>query len=371
MSFGLRAHVMPSAKPATTASPRLIILNPLGVALSHYTDALTHQFADAGIETEVLSIVEPSQSGKSRLQWLADYSAMLYSAGRRTRKRTSAEHVLLTWPVLGFLDLLMVKVLCGNSGVIVYHDPQPLVRSVGSSQAVAGLIRLVKRRPGTLVHSNEAAAAMTAVGLTDGLMLVPHPMFPPSDSGKEPAVNADTGNRPRVRVLGQYKADRDIALLTSLAGRLGPKYDLEIVGRGWPAVPGWNVDPRFVPEDELDELIATSDAIVIPYKRFYQSGIAVRALEQAVPIVGRVGTSLNDLYGPQSRLLVAAKDEVPGLEVEAWISAIEYAVGEGRTETLLAAKLFHEEATKGWGLLGRTLLAQGSARHPSGRKKDA
>jgi hypothetical protein len=369
MSFGLRTRVMPAARSATSGGPRLIILNPLGVALSHYTDALVHQFADAGIETDVLSIVEPSQSGKNRFRWLAEYSSLLYSAGRRTRQRNSTEQVLLTWPVLGFLDLLLVKAFCGDSGVIVYHDPQPLVRSVGSSKAVAGLVRLVKNRPGTLVHSNVAADAMDAVGLTNGLMLVPHPMLPPAEPGKQSNATLDAGRRPRVRVLGQYKADRDLALLTSLAGRLGSNYDLDIVGRGWPAVEGWNVDARFVPEDELDELIGTSDAIVIPYKRFYQSGIAIRALEQAVPIVGRVRTSLDDLYGPQSRLLVAAKDEAPGLEVEAWASAIEYAMGPGKAETLRAAKLFHKEAAEGWGLLGRRLLAKASARRSTGGLK--
>jgi hypothetical protein len=367
MRFGLRA----SAGPAAPGSPRLIILNPLGVALSHYTDALMRQLADAGIETELVSVVEPSQSGKSRFQWLGDYFSMLYSSGRRTRQQNSQEHVLLTWPVLGFLDLLTVKVLCGTSGSIVYHDPQPLVRSVGSSKAAAGLVRLVGKRPGTLVHSNEAANAMNLVGLTDGLTLVPHPMLPPVDSGKQSAIDGNAGSRRRLRVLGQYKADRDIDLLAALAGRLGPKYDLEIVGRGWPAIRGWKVDPRFVPEDELDELIATSDAILIPYKRFYQSGIAIRALEQAVPVVGRADTSLGDLYGRQSRLLVTAEDAVPAQEVEAWESAIEYAMDQGRTETVLAAKLFHEEATKEWGSLGRRLLGAGSGRLPSSRKRDA
>lgn len=371
MTFGLRASALPTAAPTSSRGPRIIVLNPLGVALSHYTEALLRQLADAGIESELVSIVEPSQSGKSRFQWLMAYSAMLFSAGRRTRKRHPPETVLLTWPVLGFLDLLIVKVFCGNSGVIVYHDPRPLVRSAGSSKAVASLVRLVKKRPGTLVHSKEAAQAMGVVGLSDSLTLVPHPMLPTAGSVKEPALSREIGRRPRVRVLGQYKADRDVDLLKLLAGRLGSKYDFDIVGRGWPAVKGWNVDARFVSEDELEELIVTSGAIIIPYKRFYQSGIAIRALEQSIPIVGRVETSLGELYGPQSRLLVAAEDELPGLEVEAWVSAIEYALDQGRTETVLAAKLFHEEAARGWALLGRRLLAQESARLPSVRRKDS
>ncbi|OAE00156.1 hypothetical protein A6A22_00935 [Arthrobacter sp. OY3WO11] len=267
---------------------------------------------------------------------------------------------------MGFLDLLMMKVLCGNSGAIVYHDPQPLVRSVGSSPLVAGLVRRIKNRPGTLVHSDEAAQAMDAVGLTDGLAQVPHPMLPPAGAAQDPAFGGQSGKRPRVRVLGQYKADRDIDLLKSLAGRLGPKCDLDIVGRGWPPVEGWHVDARFVPEDELEELIVSSDTIVIPYKRFYQSGIAMRALEHGVPIVGRVGTSLEKLYGAQSRLLVAADQMLPGQEVEAWATAVEYAMGQGRTETVLAAKLFHEEASESWRLFGHRMLAEGSAQPSKG-----
>lgn len=361
MTFELRSGVLKRTGTHSSGGPRILVLNPLGVALKHYTEALLHQLADAGIETESFSIIEPSQSGKSRFQWLGAYSAMLHSAGRRTRKRKSPEKVLLTWPVVGFLDLLMVKVLCGNSAVIVYHDPQPLVRSVGSSTMVAGLVRRVKNRPGILVHSDEAAQAMGAVGLAGSLTQVPHPMLPPASSATDRAPAGLAGKRPLVRVLGQYKADRDIGLLGSLARRLGSKYDLHIVGRGWPAVEGWHVDARFVPEDELEELIVSSDAILIPYKRFYQSGIAMRALEHAVPIVGRVETSLAKLYGPQSRLLVAADNGLPGVEVEAWASAIEYAMGRGKSETVLAAKVFHEEASESWRLFGSSMIAQESA----------
>ncbi|MFJ6162581.1 hypothetical protein ACIQGM_17060 [Pseudarthrobacter sp. NPDC092200] len=237
---------------------------------------------------------------------------------------------------------------------------------MGSSPLVARFAGRMKKRPGTLVHSDEAAQAMAAVGLAEGLAQVPHPMLPPAGAAKDPHLSGQCGKRPRIRVLGQYKADRDLDLLKSLANRLGTKFDLDIVGRGWPSVEGWHVDARFVPEDELEELIVSSDTIVIPYKRFYQSGIAMRALEHGVPIVGRIGTSLEKLYGPQSRLLVAADHALPGQEVGAWVSAIEYAMGQGRTETVLAAKLFHEEASESWRLFGRSMLAQGSARLPKG-----
>ncbi|MEV7998818.1 hypothetical protein QMY03_21000 [Arthrobacter sp. KFRI-F3372] len=331
---------------------RIIVINPLGEALSHYSQALVCHLTDAGVESEVVSITEPSRSGKSRFKWLMDYFAVLVSVGKRTRKRHSREIVLVTWPVLGFLDLVIVKILCGSTGMIVYHDPRPLVRSAGSSRAVAGLVRLVGKRPRALVHSKEAAQAMCNLGFSFGLTMVPHPILP-TGAVNEPTRDYGIGARHCVRVLGQYKEDRDVDLLRVLAEQLGKKYHFEIVGRGWPPVTGWKVDARFVSEDELDELIATSGAIIIPYKRFYQSGIAIRALEKAVPIVGRAQTNLRDLYGPRSRLLVEEDGKTRGVTVEAWVSAIEFALEHGRAESVLAAKLFHEDAARGWASLVR------------------
>lgn len=342
-----------SGLPFANSGARIVVVNPLGVALEHYTAALCGHLQEAGAETELISVAEPSQSGKGRIRWLIDYAEALLSAGRLARRSHASSGVLLTWPVLGFLDFFTVKIACGSSGIIVYHDPRPLVRSVGSSPRVARLVRHLRRRPGTLVHSQEAAEAMGHLGLAPGLVLLPHPMLPVGDAVQERARGNRSGGRPNIRVLGQYKADRDVALLEELATRLTPKYNLEIVGRGWPPVKGWTVDARFVSENELDELIATSDAIIIPYKRFYQSGIAIRALEQAVPIVGRAGTSLRELYGPQSGLLVTESGEQRDTSIDGWIKAIEHALRQGRAEAVLAGKLFHEDASRGWAELCR------------------
>jgi hypothetical protein len=92
-----------------------------------------------------------------------------------------------------------------------------------------------------------------------------------------------------------------------------------------------------VSESELDELIQSSDAIVIPYKRFYQSGIAIRALELGTPIVGRADTSLSGIYGKSSKLLVRGLESEGG-DTHAWRAAVEYAVTEGATEAAAAAE---------------------------------
>lgn len=327
----------------------VIVVNPLGGALAHYTTALRQHLADAGVEAEVRSINEPSVSGTSRLTWLLHYVGLLGSAGQQSRQRRSQARVLVTWPVLGFWDLLLVKLLCGSSGMVVYHDPKPLVRSIGSGKRVSGLVRLVGNLPGTLVHSTEAARAMEDLGLAGGLALVAHPVLGARPARKAgPPDDSRSGLGPRVRVLGQYKQDRDLELLESLAAELGPECDFEIVGRGWPPVKGWKVDSRFVSEDELDHLITTSAALVIPYKRFYQSGIAIRALEQSVPVVGRAETSLRDLYGADSPLLVRETGRSYSQDVDAWIHALQFALRHGQAEASRALEQYHERATRDW-----------------------
>ena len=353
MLAGLRSGRTLAAAARAKEPGGVVIVNPLGGALAHYSHALQQHLEAAGIPARVRALDEPSVSGQHRLTWLLEYMKLLGSEGWYGRGRSVPPRILLAWPVLGFWDLFLVKVLCGDSSWVVYHDPNPLVRSVGSGRAASALIGRMKGRPATLVHSQAAAEAMQVRGFTKGLTVVPHPVLPHSSERPHvELVGRGPGQRPRVRVLGQYKRDRDLDLLVALADRLGSSYDFEIIGRGWPQVEGWLVDPRFVPEDELDQLVAGSTVILIPYKRFFQSGIAIRALEQAVPVVGRSETSLSDLFGPESPLLVSG-DSASGSDIDAWSKAIEFAVEHGRTEASKAAGAFHRQADHDWALLVR------------------
>lgn len=352
MLRGYRAGRKLIAAPGCDERPRMTLVNPLGGALMHYTAALRQHLLDAGMEVDVLSVNEPSVSGQGRVKWLLDYAALLAKAGTPGKM---PGRVLVTWPVLGFWDLLLVRVLCGSSAAIVYHDPKPLVRATGSSPAVSRLVKLFGRMPATVVHSTQAALTMSDFGLADTLTEVAHPIrIEEAAASRQGAGQAP--ELPRVRVLGQYKPDRDIHLLESLAVRLGATCHLEIVGRGWPPVEGWQVDARFVSEAELDHLIETSAAVVIPYKRFFQSGIAIRALEHAVPIVGRWETSLRDIYGPASQLLVREGSKAAAGDIEPWVKAIEFALESGRAEAGAAAESFHKQASAEWTRFAESLL---------------
>lgn len=339
-----------SLKRDSPPSPlrKIVIVNPLGGALSHYTDALATLLIASGAQVQVRSIDEPSVSGQGRLRWLFSYLGVLFKA-RRFRQAGDQAQTLVTWPVVGFLDLLLVRALCGKSTAVVYHDPKPLVRAVGSGRAIARLVSAFPSLPRVVVHSAIAADAMQELGLASGLDILGHPMLPPL---RREAERESAGKqRPVIRVLGQFKQDRDLAVLHTLVSELGVECDFEIVGRGWPAVEGWKVDARFVTELELDHLVRTSDVIVIPYKRFYQSGIAIRALEAGTPIVGRAATSLADLYGADSRLLVKEPPGTEGVAGPAWSAAVLHAIQHGEDEVYEAAdKLFNSVIAewRGW-----------------------
>ncbi|MGN7223897.1 glycosyltransferase [Curtobacterium flaccumfaciens] len=294
----------------------LVVVNPLANALGHYTAALQETLSRGSRSVHVVEIQEPS-SGRSRISWVAEYFATLRAARRRKTP------VIVLWPVLGYLDAIIMRILIGpNRSALVVHDPRPLVRSVGNGRVARWFAARLGRTTKLLAHSANARGDMREDGFTANVASVPHPVR--STRRTDAASDVETPKGRVVRVLGQYKADRDTDLLTEIATSLDSDVRREIVGRGWPSVPGWNVRSEFVDEAEMDELLRTSDVILIPYRRFYQSGVAIRALEVGTPFVGPRGSSLSDLYFRHGRFL--ADDD----RADTWVESIRLAMDADR-----------------------------------------
>jgi hypothetical protein len=148
-----------------------------------------------------------------------------------------------------------------------------------------------------------------------------------------------TGEQHTIRVLGQYKVDRDLASLQRIAANAPPEWRLEIIGRGWPQIDGWDVRSEFVPEESFDELIYTSHAVLIPYARFFQSDVAVRALEWGVPVVGPFASSLQSALGKDSHWLVRDGD---------WVRSVAAAVDESRDQAYAKARDLYDRVISDW-----------------------
>lgn len=258
----------------------LVFLNPLPQALQHYALALQHVTKLAGFASTIGLWPSAELRGEGRL------AAAVGHLHAKVRLGHTSSYLLL-WPSLGWLDAL--KPPQGRLSVIV-HDPIPL-RAQPFLGPTTG--RLVARAPRALsaqiiVHSESARQVVADYGYRD-ILVLPHPVQ------SHPASPASSNKRV-VRVLGAYKPARDLEILRRLATQL-PDWDLEIHGRGWPQVPGWQVHPEFVSEQTLSLLIETSGVVLIPYVRYFQSGIAIRALEHFVPVVGGRGTYIEELLG--------------------------------------------------------------------------
>ncbi len=279
-------------------------MNPLGAALRHYDIELRETVELAGATVKQISFLEPSASGTSRLNWLISYLRAL-----RTARAENADSVIVMWPVLGYLDLIIFRLLRMRRTRLIMHDPTPLVRAIGYGRSASALARRLGV-PSIITHSERARAEVaTRVGHEHVTMLL-HPSL----SARPTAANQ---GRDTIRVLGQYKSSRNLSVMRALAAdeRLRG-FTFEVVGRGWPDVDGWNSRNEFVSETELARLISESAAIVIPYDRFYQSGIAIRAMESGVPVVGPRASSLSEIFGHAAANL--ADDD--------WGAAVTFAV---------------------------------------------
>ncbi|WP_435084689.1 hypothetical protein [Gordonia hongkongensis] len=129
---------------------------------------------------------------------------------------------------------------------------------------------------------------------------LPHPIL------KKQISHQKRGD-PVVLVAGQYKPERDIALLSRIGPRLRAQgYRTKIVGVGWPTVAGWEVLDKFVSEDELDRELSGATVNLVAYKNYFQSGIAVRALERGTLTVGALTPFVLNLYRGSQKYLVDA-----------------------------------------------------------------
>jgi hypothetical protein len=316
-------------RPARPA-PSVALVNPLGAGLAHYTESLDHVLRTCGVSTRRVDVVEPSSAGYGKARWLFDY--LLGVSRRVARDRPNA--IVAAWPAVGYWDLSILAMLTRRPVYLVMHDPRPLVYARGYGVLARELARR-QGRGAILAHSPGAVRTIAEEARMPRVFEALHPMLPPRQA-PPPA-----GEQRNIRVLGQYKADRDVAGLERLAVNAPPEWRLEIIGRGWPSIDGWDICNEFVTETHFDELIRTSHVVLIPYSRFFQSGVAIRALEWGVPVVGPHVSSLRIALGEDCRWLVREGDWD-------WASAVAAAVDEDRDRVHARARDLYERVIGDW-----------------------
>jgi hypothetical protein len=301
---------------------QVTVLNPLQGGLRHYTEALIDTLSRAGAAANLIEFPEPSQSGQPTWRWLAAYCRAL-AAGRRG----GADLTIVTWPVVGYFDVVLIRLfLPSMQTCLIIHDPHPLVHAVGYGRLARWLAGISQKNLSVIVHSRSAEVCVLAETRLHDVVQLSHPVMRPEEL---PTRHLQV-DLPVVRVIGQYKASRDLDALRRLAVLAPRHWRLEVIGRDWPPLQGWEVRSEFVSEQEFDALVDSSSVILIPYREFFQSGVALRALERNCPVVGPADSSLGELLGPDSQWLVRDGD---------WLRAISAANSQTESAEMIVQSI--------------------------------
>jgi len=113
-----------------------------------------------------------------------------------------------------------------------------------------------------------------------------------------------------------------MALISGLGKELrGIGLQPVIAGRGWPTVPGWTVDEGFMTEPDMTARLRRARCVLLPYSHYFQSNVAVRALEVGTPVVGHRHPFLEGLLGAEYPGYVEHGSDPTG-----WARAIERSI---------------------------------------------
>lgn len=308
------------------------VFNVLPAALAHYEDALVDNLPFDSVRRVACSAER--QDGPLPTRVVKQLVARVASTAR-------TEPLLVVWPAFGLWDpLSWFPATARRQVFVVVHDPVPIREQRGHGLLARRAARWQSRGHLRLVtHSTEAAVLLREWGLA--CVFVPHPVRPrtaPLGSRSGPVV-----------VLGQFKPTRDLVALEELAAE--PELDgLRVLkGRGWAPLDGWHVDEGFLSEAAFAGTLASARCLVLPYKRYFQSGVAVRALEMGVPIVAPRHGFLETLLG----------HDWPGfVDSAGWMAALNRVSEVNPVQLLGHARSARSRSREGWAavLNARTAL---------------
>jgi len=193
------------------------------------------------------------------------------------------------------LDRRMVRALrqCRIAYGVLVHDAMAHPGD-GLSFRLLGQTKLLRNAAVLFPLSAHVAAQLREQGFGRDGQIISKLWHPPFDFGGMKPAFAHAG-KPRVLSFGRLLPYKGLDLLADALTALGPDlpFDVRICGDGpvseelgrLRALPGVEVDHRWIPEAELPGLIEWSDAVVLPYREASQSGVAAAAIGQGRMVV--------------------------------------------------------------------------------------
>lgn len=265
----------PEDEPAELAGLRPVFYPEL---LSHRTQRWPHQ---------VLRLA------KGVLHW----RAMQRLIEELAQSRPDVIHV--QWAPLPIIDRLFLPELRKVAPVVLtVHDSCPFNGTAGWIQNM-GATRIMSEVDAVIVHTEAARDRLISYGVAaNRVARIPHGL-----------LNDITPVAPRTRqdsdvvqflLFGKLKRYKGADLLIEAFRRLPPdirgRVRVQIVGKPYMDIeplrqaaqdlePSVCIDPRFVTDEEMSDILARADVIVFPYREIDVSGVLMAALRYARPIL--------------------------------------------------------------------------------------
>ncbi len=240
---------------------------------------------------------------------LARWPALTEPLARRLR-RLEVDAAICAMPAP--LDLVMMGALrrARIPAVVVIHDADTHPGD-GRPFQMALQRRQARRADALVALTGHVADRLRQQGLlqTEGGV---KPLFraslPPLVFGARPPSPGRHGGVPRLLSFGRLLPYKGLDLLADAISLLGPvvPFTLRVVGCGpesstldrLRSLPGVSVENRWVPEDEIGDLLAWADAVVLSHTEASQSGVAAAAIAVRRLVVStRVGGLAEQLGG--------------------------------------------------------------------------
>jgi glycosyltransferase involved in cell wall biosynthesis len=204
------------------------------------------------------------------------------------------------------LAIIAVARLFTKSVVLTVHDVDSLARGrAGRVRVVRWTYRLADR---VIAHNRVSANELESIGVRPcKIAIIPHGHYLESMREMPSMANARCAMAidPSAKVVlffGQIKHSKGLDLLIEALPQLAhqfPEIVLLIAGRPWKTnfarydglIDRMNVREhchlriRYIPDEDVAELYAAADLVVLPYRRIYQSGVLLMAMTYERPVV--------------------------------------------------------------------------------------
>jgi len=280
--------------------------------------------------------------GRARLALKGLEHPVAMSALLRDLRRLGPDVIHFQWLPVPLVDRLFLSLLRRVAPtVLTVHDTVGFLNPSSRLQ-LAGWAQLLSALDGIVVHLELSKRQLVDQGApADRIEVIPHGVLSLQGVGDDEPIPAarPRGSEQRILLFGAIKAYKgpDILLraFSMLPAELRKRARVAVVGE--PFMPldelrglareldvddrvDW--DPRFVPDEELADVLRDADILAFPYRRIDASGVLMLVLPLGRPIVAtRVGCFEELLVDGETARVVPSED--PGAFAEALAELIE------------------------------------------------